>query len=379
MKIVHIVHGKANPEGHNGISRVVYHLNKQEKAQGINSQIWAIVDDARTHYTHRRDEFVTVECYPRVRTPFGTAEIIEQLKAQKDQIDVVHFHLIWFYDKNIIAKALKKLGIPFIITTHGTYLKPHALTGKRLVAKYLFERRFLNAATEIHAITDEESEKLAEYGCTRPSFVAPNGIALEEVPDQRRTDYFGDRASESRTRLIWIGVKRDDKNLESLVRAVGLLPDSVRKTLIVHLAGPNYKGNEESYRRLASELGVGDHFEFAGPIYGQDKYDALESSDIHILPSLSEVFSLAMLDAMACGKPCLVSNGCGYENWRKDDFFVSFETDPASIASAIEEMLAKRSEWPRMGENARRVIERDLNWHTIAGIMIENYRRIAGR
>lgn len=39
MKIVHIVHGKANPASANGISRVVYYLNKYERLAGINSQL----------------------------------------------------------------------------------------------------------------------------------------------------------------------------------------------------------------------------------------------------------------------------------------------------------------------------------------------------
>ena len=49
MKIIHIVHGKANPASANGISRVVYYLNKYERLAGIDSQIWAIVDGVKHH------------------------------------------------------------------------------------------------------------------------------------------------------------------------------------------------------------------------------------------------------------------------------------------------------------------------------------------
>jgi glycosyltransferase involved in cell wall biosynthesis len=124
---------------------------------------------------------------------------------------------------------------------------------------------------------------------------------------------------------------------------------------------------------------VAGNFRFLGPVYDQAKYDALESADVHILPSLSEVFSLAMLDAMACAKPCLVSSGCGYEPWQKGDCFISFEPSPEAIAKAIEQMLARRDDWPAMGRNARAVIERDLNWLVIARTMIENYTRILNR
>ncbi len=141
MKVIHIVHGKANPNEHNGISRVVYYLNKYEKLKGCDSQIWAIVDGVKSRFTHRRDEFVSVECFPRVWRPWGRHEIIQELLNNKDSIDLVHFHLIWFYDKNIIAGALKKAGIPFIITTHGTYSKPHAYTGKRLLGQVVVRTR----------------------------------------------------------------------------------------------------------------------------------------------------------------------------------------------------------------------------------------------
>ena len=379
MRVIHIVHGKANPDGHNGISRVVYHLNRQEKAQGVDSEIWGLVDDVRTHYTHRRDEHVWVECFPRVRLPFGRHEIIDRLIAEKDHIDIVHFHMIWFYDKNIIAKALNRAGIPFIITTHGTYLKPHAMTGRRRLARLLYERAYLNAATEIHAITHEEAAQLRDYGHRGPTFTAPNGIALEEVPATRRNDVLDELPRPGMARFIWIGVKRADKNIEALIRAVALMRQVLRDQFVVYLLGPNYKNNEAEYEDLARKLGVAANFRFQGPVYGKDKYDALESADVHILPSLSEVFSLAMLDAMACAKPCLVSTGCGYGPWEKDNCFISFEPTPQAIADAIAAMLARRADWPQMGRNARKVIERDLNWPAIAHTMIENYARIAAR
>jgi glycosyltransferase involved in cell wall biosynthesis len=352
-------------------------MNKQEKLLGINSETWAVVDDARSHFTHQRDEFVSIECFPRVRNPFGRHEIIDRLIAEKDNIDLVHFHMIWFFDKNIIAKALTRAGIPFIITTHGTYSKPHAMTGRRRVARLLYERAYLNAATEIHAITDEEDQKLKDYGYRGPTFTAPNGIALDEVPEVRRNDVLGDPPKPGMARFIWIGVKRADKNLVELIRAVAMLPADIRDKLVIYLLGPNYKNNETEYAALATKLGVGDNFHFMGSVYGQDKYDALESSDVHILPSLSEVFSLAMLDAMACAKPCLVSNGCGYGPWQKDNFFLSFEPKPEAIALAIEQMFARRADWQQMGKNARTVIERDLNWSVITRTMIKNYERIA--
>ena len=379
MKVIHIVHGKANPDGHNGISRVVYNLNKHEKQLGLDSQIWAVVDGVQKHYSYIRDEQVTVECFTRVFLPIGHHEIIEQLIADKEQIDIVHFHMIWFLDKNVIANALSRAKIPFIITTHGTYSTPHAMTGKRLIAKFLFERAYLNAATEIHAITYEEAEKLKQYGYNGDTFIAPNGIALEEVPLVRKNDVLGVSPGSNVARFIWIGVKREDKNLVALFQAVALLSKDIRDQFKIFLLGPNYNNNEAKYKMMVTKLGVVNNFCFMGPVYEQDKYDALESADVHILPSLSEVFSLAMLDAMACAKPCLVTKGSGYEPWQNENFFMSFAPTPLSISMEIEKMIARRSDWHQMGLNARSIIERDLNWPTIAQTMIKNYARILNK
>lgn len=378
MRIIHIVHGKANPASHNGISRVVYHLNKQEKLLGCNSEIWALVDETKSHHKHVRDEFVTVECYPRVRLPIGRHEIIEALLAQKDSIDLVHFHLIWFYDKNIIAKALKKAGIPFIITTHGTYSKEHAYTGKRLLAKWLFECDYLNMATEIHTITREEGTGLQKYGYKGRSFVAYNGIDPDEIPGERRKDFFEDKPYANKIKFIWVGVLRADKNITSLIRAVAMLPAGLRERFVCVLVGPNYKGNAEEYAVLAKDLGCESTFDYIGPLYGQEKYDAIESSDVYVMPSLSEVFSLATLDAMACAKPCLIASGCGYAYFIQNNFYVPCEPYAQDISLGIKEALIRKPDWDLMGANGCKLVASELNWPSIARIMLVNYERIVG-
>lgn len=376
MNVIHITHGRANPHGHNGINRVVYYLNKYEKIHGINSQIWSIVDKVKSHYTYKRDNFVTVECFPRVRIPFGKNEIIYELIKHKNSIDLVHFHLIWFYDKNIIASALKKADIPFIITTHGTYIKPHAYTGKRLLAKWLYEVTYLNMATEVHAITPEEAIGLRKYGFNGKTFVVPNGIDIDELPIELNSSFFSTKLYKDKIKFLWIGVLRADKNLPSLIKAVSLLPDSIKKEVIFILIGPDYKNNAKKYQKLINDLGCSDNFDYIGPLYGNDKYDAIESSDVFILPSFSEVFSLALLDAMACGKPCIVTDGCGVKSYKDRNFFISCPPTDYGIKNAIEEMFSQKDRWMQMGENAKRLIKEELNWNIITKKMIENYERI---
>lgn len=377
MRVIHIVHGKCNPREHNGISRVVYFLNKNEKIQGIDSEIWAVVDDAKQKYEKVRDEFVTIQCYPRVKNLFGKHEIIEDLKKEKNSIDLVHFHMIWFYDKNIIANVLKEIGLPYIITTHGTYLNPHAYTGKRLLAKKLYELDYLKKASAIHIITREEGSGLQRYGYDGPVFLAYNGIEKSEIPIERSNDFFKDKPYNGKIKFGWVGVLRDDKNIVSLVKAVSMLPKTVKEQIVMILVGPDYKSNVAKYLKLAEQLGCREQFDWIGPLYDNDKYNAIESFDVYVMPSYTEVLSLSVPDAMVCKKPIIVSSGCGYNYLLQDyKFGLLTESYPYDLCQTILSLLEKKDEWKSMGEEGYRCIQEQLNWESIIINVIDGYKKI---
>lgn len=376
MNIVHIVHGKANPNGHNGISRVVYFLNKHEKMLGHNSQIWAVVDGQKKHETFQRDEFVTVEMFPRVNIINHNSgeSICSYIKKNKEKIDIIHFHMIWFYDKNIIAKTVADCDIPFVITTHGTYSKPHAYTGKRIIARKLYEVDYLNMATEIHALQPDESYGNYKYGVTVPQFILPNGIEQEEIPQIRKNDFkkrFADKIV-----LMWIGVFRGDKNLDQLLKALSLLPKQIREEIVLVLAGPDNKGNKGKLQNLAQKLKIEEQVIFKDAVYNQEKYDLLECADVYIMPSLSEGMSMAILDALACGKSCILTKQCGLEYYLGENFFFMCEPYAQDIKRAICEMYEKRELLSDMGKRSLELANTVFSWNSIAVKMIENYERI---
>ncbi len=376
MRVIHIVHGKANPNSANGISRVVYYLNKYEKLAGIQSEIWAIVNDQKQHETYVRDEYVTVECYPRV-TLWGGRDIIKAIEKEKDSIDLIHFHLIWFYDKNIIMKAVNRFGIRAVITTHGTYSNPHAYTGKRKIARWLFELDYLKCATECHILTPEEGTGLRKYGYTGKSFVAYNGIGRGEIPKRMSKDYYKETEYANKLKICTVSVLRQDKNTDMIIRAIALLSEEIRKNLVFICIGPDWKGNASKYKKLAQELGVEECFQWIGAKYNQEKYDALNSADGYIMASDSEGFSMAIIDAMGCAMPMILTSGCNMKYVGKQDYYIMCEPYVQSLSRAIEKLVSMSDEErTAMGQKARQVLEKQLYWDKIVECMIINYRRI---
>lgn len=375
MKVIHIVHGKANPDSANGISRVVYNLNKYEKLAGIDSQIWAIVDGCKKHETYVRDEFVTIECFPRVKL-LGNRDIINAI-IDAGNVDLVHFHLIWFYDKNIIAKALAAHNIPYIITTHGTYSKPHAYTGKRLVVKWLYELKFLQMATECHILTPEEGTGLRKYGYHGKCFVGYNGIGKNEIPPKMSLHYYDNETYADKIKISTVSVLRQDKNTDLIIRAIALLPESIRNQIVFICIGPDWKGNASKYNSLAKRLGVEECFKWLGPKYKQEKYDALYSSDGYIMASDSEVFSMSIIDAMGCSLPMILTSGCNMKYIGKQDYYIMCEPYVQDLSKAILELVEMGSEKRKdMGIRAHNVLEENLYWDQIVKGMIINYKRV---
>jgi len=380
MRVLHIVHGKVNPEGHNGISRVVYHLHKNQRALGIDSEIWGLVDGIHTHLSYVRDADVTVECFPRVRLPFGKNEIITRLRAEKDKIDLVHFHMIYFFDKNIVAKALNDIGLPFVLTSHGTYTTLQAYTGKRGVVRHLYEKRFLSRAKEVHCLTREEGTGLRRYGYNGASFEVPNGLALDDLPFE--ADPYDAPAYQSvakdtgPVRAVWVGVLRDDKNVRALIEAVSLLPVPMAQRLNITMVGPDYKDNLKKYHAYCRELGVAENFDFTGPLYGSEKYDAIRAADFYVMPSHSEGMSLALLEAFASARPALLTSGCGMNYYRDRDFFVTCEPYGQDIATGLQEMMERQADWAKMGARALQAVRDIFNWRSVAEKMGEEYKRI---
>ncbi len=383
MKIVHFTHGRVNPSGESGMSRTVYNLNKYQKLMGHDSQIWSVVDGIKGHKTFKRDKYVTIEMFPRIYKIFAHGnDVINYIKNNRLNMDIVHFHMMWMFDKNVVANTLLKLGIPYVVTTHGAYPRDRIKNDwwKKILAKYAYELRFLNNANSIHALTYEELIALREFGIKSPIFVAPNGIELKEIPNSSNYVFFGNKQNlKGKIKFCWIGNLKPCKNIDGLIKAVALIPENIREKIAFILVGPegtDAKGYLSHLKKLVYKCNLYNVFYFAGPLYGQNKYDALASSDVYIHPSWSEGISFALLDAMACGKPCVISRPCNLAAFYGHKFFVEIEPFPNDIATGIIEMINKKDRWLTMGAIARKLIESKFTWEHIVSQMVKHYQKV---
>jgi glycosyltransferase involved in cell wall biosynthesis len=96
------------------------------------------------------------------------------------------------------------------------------------------------------------------------------------------------------------------KGLDLLVRAIAHLPESERP--ILRLRGYDYKGGLEALKALVARLRLAAWVDVGGTVTGLDKLSFLRRCDGYVHPSRWESYGLALVENLALGVPCLVSD-----------------------------------------------------------------------
>ncbi len=156
-----------------------------------------------------------------------------------------------------------------------------------------------------------------------------------------------DEAARERTRRSW-GVAADEvligcvarwdplKDHENLLRAVRLLADRGRTFRCV-LVGRGLSAENLDLQRMIERWAVGDRLILAG---GSSEVPAVMNAlDLHVLPSRSESLPVAVIEAMACGTPCVVTDVGDARYIVGETGWVARPQDSEALANAIEAAL----------------------------------------
>src|SRR4030095_11763788 len=112
----------------------------------------------------------------RLLSPYFERRLTEDVLASAP--DIVHFHSIHIPQNIVLAACLRRAGVPYCVTVHGGLFR--AALRRRWLKKTLFnacfERRYLNEAQFIHALSPQETEVVRRHGVRRPIVMVPNGL-----------------------------------------------------------------------------------------------------------------------------------------------------------------------------------------------------------
>lgn len=300
------------------------------------------------------------------------------LRARIPQVDVVHIHSLYLFHTWAAARIARAAGKPYIVRPHGTldpYLWQRHRARKSLL-EALFQNRVLRHAAAIHYTTAEEMQLAAPYVHGAPGVVIPNGIETEEyarlpAPGTFRTSHpeIGQRRI-----VLFLGRLNFKKGLDLLIPGFARVAD--RHDLHLVLAGPD-DGMADKVRGWIAEAKIGTRVTFAGMLTGAAKLAVLADSYCFALPSYSENFGIAVVEAMACGLPVAISDKVNI--WREVVDAGAGLAGPTTIEEVARQLdaLAADPAAHAMGRAGRALVAQRYAWPAIARDLAAVYARLA--
>jgi len=257
--------------------------------------------------------------------------------------DVVLINQGGLYDALIYKELLfllERTRVPYVIISHFA-----ADTGPSLAADRAKAIQFLSRASRLAVVAKASLETMErQLACPIPGIlVLRNPVNLPDLssiawPEQKPLRF-------ANLARLEVGTKGQDLLLKSLYSKQWL-----NREWRLSLCG---KGPDEEYlRELARYYGLADRIDFLGHI--EDIRALWSQHHLLVLPSRSESAPLALVEAMLCGRPSVVTDVGGVREWVQEPQtgFVAEAPAPGYYTSALERAWQARDTWRQMGTQA---------------------------
>jgi glycosyltransferase involved in cell wall biosynthesis len=290
------------------------------------------------------------------------------------QVDVVHVH--HSADLGLTAPALwRATGIKLIFSNYMQTPKPkqdayHQREYGR-VDKVLVSSGFLKKNVVANLPVDEQVVEILPYGLDLDRFTVEQSIAgsfraAHHIP--------------ANVPLVGVISRLDPlKGQREMIQAA---PAIIAAVPDVHIAlvgdeTPEFEGVMESeLKSLATTLGIADRIHFTG--YEINTANALADLTVYALPTHSETYSIACLEAMAMGKAIVGTDAGGTpEMLGKGEYgLLCKPKDPLSLAEKVIELLNDGPKRELLGGNARRRAREFYSFDAVIDRLINIYEEI---
>ena len=229
-------------------------------------------------------------------------------------------------------------------------------------------------------------EKAIAYGMNPENTVVfPWGIDLEHFhpkTDRRRKTADGKTRSTVRGQRskgitlfcsrTWESIYGVDVLAKAFVKVAGVNPD-----MNLILLGGGSQGAK--IRKILMNGGVMDRVHFGGQVGQRDLPRWYHMADVYISPSHVDGSSVTLMEALASGLPCLVSDIAGNKEWIEDGVngWLFRDGDVDDLAGKILSAIKNKREFRRIGESARKTAEERADWKKNFGKLLQVYDVVA--
>lgn len=283
-----------------------------------------------------------------------SSKLVDMVKLYDIDVLHVHYAIPHAYAGYMAKKMLEDEGIriPMITTLHGTDI---TLVGNHPFYKpaVSFSINKSDIVTSVSSSLRDDTYRLFDIKkeiVVIPNFIEPNKSSSDEVKKCDR----GMMASQNEKIITHISNFRKVKRIDDVVKIFYNIQKEIPSKMMMVGEGPEKQMAED----LCYSLGIQDKVIFFGNSSEIDKI--LCYSDLFLLPSETESFGLAALEAMACGVPVISSNSGGLPEVNIEGYsgYLSDVGDIDSMSKNAVSILNDESKLKTFKENAKEVSSR---------------------
>jgi len=302
------------------------------------------------------------------------------LRSAIPRFDLVHIHSLYLFPSTVAAYYSRRYGVPYVVKPHGS-LDPYLFRrhrGRKWIYEQLFEWRNLNRAAAIHFTTVEERDLTRPLHLKAPSLVVPVGLDLREF--DTAPPYGAFRAAYPHTQgkkiLLFLGRLNFKKGLDLLIEAYSEIARQ-RDDVHLMLVGPDDDGYGERIRRWLRTQGVLGRATFTGMLSGPERLAAFRDADVFVLPSYTENFGIAVVEAMASRVPVVISNKVNiWHTVAEAEAGLVVDCNARQLRQALLMLIDDPVLRNEIGARGRRLVEDMFTAKAVAERMIHGYRQV---
>ena len=290
--------------------------------------------------------------------------IVAGVIARTAQFDVIHSHDWLTYPAGIHAKQVS--GKPLVIHVHATdYDRSRGNVNPTVFG---IEKDGMNQADHIITVSEHTRRTVIDKYGISPDKVSTVHNAVEPLPE----DYLKIEKTPRKEKIVtFLGRITMQKGPEYFVEAAAMVLKKVHNVRFVMAGGGDMM---EKMIRLAARRGISDRFHFIGFLRGKEVYEMYKNSDVFIMPSVSEPFGIAPLEAMQMGVPSIISkqSGCAeiLSNVIKVDYW-----DVNEMANAIYSIITYPAMFRQLQERGLEEVGQ-IVWKKAGTKVINIYKKL---
>ncbi len=315
-----------------------------------------------------------------LRRIYYSPSMKKAIRETMRNFDIIHNHSVFQWPTWESARCAARLSIPYVVSPKGMLvldlIRRKSVLKKSVWIRFI-EKNNLERASVVHLTSQIERSELLKFGFRLARLVVvPNGVDSPEEgvePLSGLSAPVQEAMASGLPYVLFLGRLNWKKGLEKLVEAVKFFPDGVRLVI----AGNDEDRYRSKIENIIRREGLSDRVVFTGPVYKNDKFTLLKNARCFALPSYSENFGNAAVEAMLCGCPVILTPEVGISNLvRESAGGILTDGSAEDLGRAVRAIFADENASRQMGERARAAAKEAYSWDVVSDQMARLYREI---